>query len=413
MERRYALAEAIVVTGQIAFAFPMHAECTSSEQEADSTVHLTAVIDKIKISAGETAEIVKIMTRLPSRPGTDPLVQEMAHGEDAHHLAMAVAIIFSTGQTDLRADDDDDEIEQPIQEVFQTDLVYPQEKGGVQVTLALRFHSGGRSKEWIVPLAIEYGLTDAWQVELEWEALKHLNPRREPNATGIGDLEIGTQYSFMNIAHAKFHVAVSFHILFPTGNINDDLTEGFIEYEPSLILAKDFPEPNNLQLFTQVGIGLVQRVKSPKDPNEKEPAAHEFILNVGFFLPFKLSFGTFAFTSEFNWRTNTWNNGGEENHRYYTPGLVWNVGNGWEIGLEAAIGLNKDADNYRIIGMLTYEFETQKGHAREVKKRSRTPKALFATVPARVGWDDIQTRLETRAVGVPVIDNRLGSRCPG
>jgi hypothetical protein len=67
MERRYALAEAIVVTGQIAFAFPMHAECTGSEQEADSTVHLRAVIDKIKISVGETAEIVKIMTRLQFR----------------------------------------------------------------------------------------------------------------------------------------------------------------------------------------------------------------------------------------------------------------------------------------------------------------------------------------------------------
>jgi len=292
---------------------------------------------------------------------------------------MAMELICSTGLTSLRADD---EREQPIQEVFQTDLVYPQEKGEVQLTLAPQFHRAGQSRQWIIPLSIEYGLTDAWQVELEWAMFQHRNPGEESTTFGIGDLEIGTQYSFMNLAGAHFHAAGALHILFPTGNVNDDLTEGFIEYEPSLILARDFPGLNNLQLFTQVGIGLVQRIKSPDAPKEREPAAHEFFLRAGFFLPFKLPVGTFAFTSEFTWTTNAWNNSGEEDQKYYTPGLVWNLPHGWEIGIGAAIGLNDDADAYRIIGMLTYEFETQKRHSREVRRRSNTPKALFAAAPA-------------------------------
>jgi hypothetical protein len=296
-------------------------------------------------------------------------------------IILTMALICGTGLTSLRADDDDDEIEQPIQGVFQTDLVYSQDKGEVQLTLAPQWHRAGKSREWIIPLTIEYGLTGAWQVELEWEMFKHSNPGEGSTTLGVGDLAIGTQYSFLNIGGAHFHAAVALHILFPTGNIHDDLTEGFIEYEPSLILAKDFPGLNNLQLFTQIGIGLVQRIKSPDDSAEREPAAHEFFLSAGFFLPFQHPIGTFAFTSEFTWTTNEWNNSGKEDQKYYTPGLVWNLDNGWEIGIGAAIGLNDDADAYRVIGMLTYEFATQKRHTREGRRRSNTPKALFAAAP--------------------------------
>jgi hypothetical protein len=284
-------------------------------------------------------------------------------------LAMATVVIFITGPTGLAAADEKKEArEQPIQEVFQTDLVYPQEKGEVQLTLAPRFHRVGKSNRLILPLRIEYGITDAWQVEFGWELLKHHNPDEGSTALGIGDLEIGTKYSFMNIAEANVHAAVGFGVLFPTGSINKGLTEGYIEYNPSLILAKDFPELHHLQLFTQVGIGLVQRAKRPDNPGDKEPAAHEFTLDVGFFLPFHLLLGDFIFTSELNWGTNRWNNNGEEDQKYYTPGLVWNLPGAWEIGIGAPIGLNRDADDCRIISMLTFEFDTQRRQVKEVKK---------------------------------------------
>lgn len=286
-------------------------------------------------------------------------------------LAMATAVIFSTGPTALgaAAHEKKEGREQPIKELFQTDLVYPQEKGEVQLTLAPRFHRAGKSRSLMFPLRIEYGITDAWQVGLGGEIFKHRNPDEGSTTSGIGDLEIGTKYSFMNIADSNFHAAVGFDILFPTGDINRRLTEGFIEYEPSLILAKDFPKLRNLQLFTQAGMGFVQRVKRPADPEDKEPAAHEFTLNAGFFLPFNLPSGKFIFTSEFNWMTNRWNNDGRQDQKYYTPGLVWNLPGGWEAGIGTAIGLNRGADDYRIIGTLTFEFDTQKRHVREVRRR--------------------------------------------
>jgi hypothetical protein len=286
-------------------------------------------------------------------------------------IAMATAVIFTTGATGLGAgaDDKKEAREKPIEELFQTELVYPQEKGEVQVTFAPRSQRVGKSHRLILPLKIEYGITDAWQAELGWETLKHLNPDEGASTVGPGDLQIGTKYSFMNIANTNFHIAVGFDTLFPVGNLNHDLTEGFIEYEPFFILAKDFPELHNLQFFTQVGIGLVQRVKQADNPGEKEPAAHECTLNVGFFLPFHLPVGKFIFTSEFNWRTNRWNNDGQEDQKYYTPGLVWHLPSGWEIGIGAAIGLNSDADDYRIISTLTFEFDTQKRQVKEGKRR--------------------------------------------
>jgi hypothetical protein len=239
-----------------------------------------------------------------------------------------------------------------IQEVFQTELVYPQEKGEVQLTMAPNFREGEAGRLIEVPLTIEYGITDAWQVEMEWAAFVNRSPSGEASTRGIGDLELGTKYSFMNIADWAFHAAIGFEIGFPLGNINQELTEGFIEYEPFFLLAKDLPKLYNGQIFAQVGLGLVQRVKNHDDPTDDEAAAHELTGNVGFFVPV----GPLFLTAEFNWLNNQWNNDGEENQMYLTPGLVWDLPGTWEVGVGVPIGLNEASDDFRVITQLTYEF---------------------------------------------------------
>jgi hypothetical protein len=49
---------------------------------------------------------------------------------------------------------------QPTQEVFQTELVYPQEAGEVQLTTRTRFRRSRDGSAAQVPLAIEYGITN-------------------------------------------------------------------------------------------------------------------------------------------------------------------------------------------------------------------------------------------------------------
>jgi hypothetical protein len=58
--------------------------------------------------------------------------------------------------------------EEPVQEVFQTELVYPQEKGAFQLTSSFTFSKA--DKELSNDLTLEYGLTHSWQIDLQWQS---------------------------------------------------------------------------------------------------------------------------------------------------------------------------------------------------------------------------------------------------
>ncbi|MBC7929600.1 MAG: hypothetical protein H7Z38_03435 [Rubrivivax sp.] len=48
---------------------------------------------------------------------------------------------------------------------------YPQERGEVQLTYSSRFSKGKGRSSLQTPPTLEYGITDRWQVEVEWNAL--------------------------------------------------------------------------------------------------------------------------------------------------------------------------------------------------------------------------------------------------
>jgi hypothetical protein len=237
-------------------------------------------------------------------------------------------------------------------ELFKTDMVYPEEKGECEFELAPTFQHAADGDTLTIPLSVEYGLTSNWQAEVEWNSFVQHNPTDGPTTRGIGDLELGTQYSFLNVGGSLFHIAPLFSIEFPLGDVNKDLSEGFIEYNPAMIVARDFPQLHNAQLFTEMGFNFVQRVKTPSDPDEKEPAADELDWNAGFFVPFSRG----AISMEFNWENNQWNNHGDENQMYLTPGLIWKLLGDVEIGVGIPVGLNNDSDRFGIITHLIVEF---------------------------------------------------------
>lgn len=242
---------------------------------------------------------------------------------------------------------------QPLQEVFQTELVYPQEKGEFQLTFAPRFSRKDDERKTDLPVRLEYGLTNRWQVEVEW---KTFTRRRSENSVeaerSTGDVSISTKYSFLNIKKSNFHSSLQFEVGFPTGNVDNGLSEGFIEYSPSASFAKDFPRLSRLQIFSQVGVSLKQRVKKPRFSDELESDAHEFFLNGGFFLPVKKA----RFVGEINWNTDQWNRRGGNSEVYVTPGFVYKLPGRWEIGIGVPIGVTRDADKFRTIGQVIFEF---------------------------------------------------------
>jgi hypothetical protein len=211
--------------------------------------------------------------------------------------------------------------EQPVQEVFQTGPVYTQERGEVEFSYTSRFSQGKNHSSLHNSLNLEYGITDRWQVEVEWNAMSRRSQTGEATMRGRGDLSIGTQYSFMNMRSSNFHSAVGVEVSLPTGDVKKGLSEGFIEYESYLIVARDFPKLNHAQIFSQASIDFVQRARRRVGADEAGPAAHKFNFNVGTFVPFR----RLVLTGEVNLSTNRWNNDGREREMYATPGVVWRL----------------------------------------------------------------------------------------
>jgi hypothetical protein len=272
-------------------------------------------------------------------------------------LGLLAVLVISFSPAPARADDDDaagstNRVKRPIEELFKTDVVYPEEKGELEVELASVYQNQTGGNTWTIPLSLEYGLNDRWQVEAEWDSSVQRYPANHSVVRGVGDLEIGTQYSFMNIGGSSFHIAPRFSIEVPVGDVNRDLSEGFLEYQPAVILARDYPELHHTQFFTEIGASLVQRVNTPKDADDAEPAAHELNLGSGFFVLFPRG----AATLEFNWANNKWNNHGAENQMYLTPGYLWRVSRKVEIGLGIPVGLNNGSDRFEVVAHVVWEF---------------------------------------------------------
>ena len=272
-------------------------------------------------------------------------------------LVLWAIVALSFWPTPARADDDDavgstHRVKRPIEDLFKTDLVYPQEKGELEVELASIYQNHAGGDTWTIPLSFEYGFTDAWQVEGGWDSLVQRYPKNQAVVRGVGDCDVGTQYAFMNIAGSSFHIAPRFSLQVPVGDVNRGLSGGFLQYDPAVILARDFPELHRTQFFTEIGANFLQRVNRPKEAADAPPAAHVLNAGSGFFVLFPHA----APTLEFDWANNQWNHHGTENDMYLTPGCLWRARRNMEVGLGIPFGLNNASDRFEVVAHVVWEF---------------------------------------------------------
>jgi hypothetical protein len=257
-------------------------------------------------------------------------------------LLIAVLLALTAGfESDAMAQN---ETEQPLQEVFQTELVYPQEKGALQFSSTSTF--GSVNKKFSNDLNVEYGLTHAWQISVEWETFARKTNEDGFISRGSGDLRIGTKYSFMNIRGSNFHSAVGFELGIPAARARKGISESQIEYEPYVIAARDFPRLSRLQLFSQLGLSSSHSVVTSAGADDNQDGK-TIEWNNGMFVPYQ----RVRFTTEINWIKST-----HENSLYLTPGMVWKLPREMEFGIGVPLGLTRDADNWRMIVKLVYEF---------------------------------------------------------
>ncbi len=231
------------------------------------------------------------------------------------------------------------ESKQPLQELMETETVYPQEKYEIQFTMSNRFAKASRG----VTVTTEYGITNAWQVGLEWNASewRDAEPGGLPAHHGIGDLEFGTKYSFLNIRGSRYHAAVAFSVSVPTGSVAQELGEGLLEFEPTVILARDLPR--GAQIFTQVGISI-PRIITPTG----EPAYRQAVWNFGAFVPYRGIHLTLEATTQSDMQRGM--------NLQLTPGVVVKAPAGLEIGMGFMHPVGAQERQAHFVFKITREF---------------------------------------------------------
>lgn len=218
---------------------------------------------------------------------------------------------------------------QPLQELVLTEVVYPQERGEVQLTVASLVDRSGPGAAAMTPLSIEYGLTNRWQVEAGWNGYRQTASLLSRYRTE--SVSVGTKYSFMNIAHSHVHAAVGLDADFHPMAVDDIEEADGTEIEPFVSMAIDLPR--RVTLFASVGTGLGSSEVADLFRHGEAPKQAATISVGGL-----VAFHHLTLTTEYTDRSDAlpWRVDGAP---LLTPGFVLHPGGDWELGLGAPIGM--------------------------------------------------------------------------
>jgi len=236
---------------------------------------------------------------------------------------------------------------------FQTNNVYPLDKGQLEVLFLPAYFHNRDFYQTVLPVEFDYGLTDKWFVLINFETFSILSPIAMPTVSGIGELTLATEYSIMHICGTENHIAFVMSIRIPTADINHDLTDGLLRFLPAFLFAHDTEFKTFYgQIFGEIALSLVDRIKHHRDPVDDAPAAHAVLISIGY----DIRTPQVNYSVEINWSNNQWNNGGTNNSLYITPGIFYLTKVGAEFGIGIAIGLTHHSDCFRILGEANYTF---------------------------------------------------------
>lgn len=212
---------------------------------------------------------------------------------------------------------------QPLQELFLTEVVYPQEKGETQLTLRVLVDRARPERSALIPLSIEYGLTDRWQVGAGWDGYTQFHDSPFGNLRSAR-ASIGTKYSVMNIKGSPVHAAVGVDVEFPdAGAFPDDEGETGVEADTFIALAADLGR--GVTLFGSGGLSLESRAATALFKNGERPDSPG-TASFGALLALGRATVAIEYTNRSDglpWRL--------EGSPLVTPSLVFHPGHKWEL----------------------------------------------------------------------------------
>lgn len=261
-----------------------------------------------------------------------------------------------------------------IEELFLGESAFPQEKGEFQITFGVVHLDGDDEQITDLSLMAEYGLTDWLQVEVEvpYRFIEYVEEDEgdkdigeveydgegeeendgdkgellidlvrssaggdekgdEHDADGLGDVEVGLLACL--IQKEALVLSLALEVGLPTGDEDEELGEGKVEWEPSLLLATNL---RNAQLYFGVGGEFADEEGSI------------FTYTAAMAYPVKPCVGVLELDGSLD--------GEEGDTAYLTPGMVWHGAKDVEVSFGVPIGLTNDSADWGIVNLWTVEF---------------------------------------------------------
>jgi hypothetical protein len=220
---------------------------------------------------------------------------------------------------------------QPLQELFLTEVVYPQQRGETELTLGWLVDRSRSDRQGLMPLAIEYGLSDRWQIEAGWDGYTQFQRSSFKNLR-TARVSIGTKYSLMNIAHSPVHAALGVDVEFPhAAAFAEGEGEKGTEVEPFVALAVDLRW--HVTVFGSLGASLEPRkvtelVRHHERPDDRGTASGGALL----------AFRRTTLAAEYTNRSDglPWRLDGAP---LVTPSIVIHPGHEWELAAGVPLGV--------------------------------------------------------------------------
>lgn len=237
---------------------------------------------------------------------------------------------------------------QPLQELFFTEVVYPQSRHEVQLTFGSFVDRSRPDKSALAPVSVEFGVTNRLQVEAAWYGYSHYH--RDPLAhLTTARWSVGAKYSLMNIRQSPVHAAFGMEVEFPRADAySAGEGESATEFEPYLALAADVGRA--VTLFGSAGLSIEASSVRPLLTGQEAPD-DKGTISGGALLKLRRVTLAGEYTSRSDqapWRL--------DGSPLVTPSLVLHPGGEWELGFGVPIGIRSGTHKAGFAMHLVKEF---------------------------------------------------------
>ena len=219
----------------------------------------------------------------------------------------------------------------PVEETFLGSLAFLQERGEVQVRSLVRAGGTRSAPTALAPIEFELGITDALELTLESGGSRYRRPDgwSSPSRADFGaGLRVGGQL------FDRLHSAVSLEVGSESGEESDSRRETSMGL--GIQLGIDLPRLRSSHLFTSAGFERAVR----------DASAHESDWTVGIVVPV----GSFRGTLEHRLVAS------DASERVTIPGIIWQAGAGWELGLATSIATQSRPRPHGLLMSILVEF---------------------------------------------------------